>query len=307
MVCNQEHDTEKAALPEFILKEVEIMGNSQHSREEILAHIPLHVGDPFARRQELWNEWCSKLVEMFDLHDATAGVIWHIDGMVSFIVDVVERGAEHRSKFRSAPIGLPQQLPDSVMSLYDDLASIQDELQGRGETCFESISQGYLDYSESRMHEIVLQLIEAVPPYREALLDIVAIHRDAETRAAAATMLHWAGEVSKSIAIVHRLLDDPDQAVRNNISRFMIQYLGQLSSCHVRQGVIDALLTQLDRPSGTDRNKAIYGLLRLAQSFEVDRTHIAQRGLDIIRDMERNSVMNNQVRNPARELLDLVE
>ena len=87
----------------------------------------------------------------------------------------------------------------------------------------------------------------------------------------------------------------------------MIQYLDQLSSCHLRQSVIGALLTQLDRPSGTDRNKAIYGLLRLAQSFEVDRTHIAQGGLDIIRDMERNSVMNNQVRNPARELLDLVE
>ena len=45
--AQEQSDTGKATLPVFIWKEVEIMGNTQHSREEILAHIPLQLGEFF--------------------------------------------------------------------------------------------------------------------------------------------------------------------------------------------------------------------------------------------------------------------
>jgi hypothetical protein len=297
----------KATSPEFIWKEVEIMGNTQHSREEILAHIPLRLGEPFVREPERWNKWCAKLVDVFDFHDATAGAMRGIDGTARLSVEIVERGAEHRSHFRSAPTGLTRPLPDSVRSLYDDLVARGEELFEQRKVNAESGYGGYLDYADLRMHKVVLQLIKTVPPHRKTLLDTVANDRDANKRATAATMLHWAGETTKSIAVVHRLLDDPDYAVRNNISRFMNHYLDRLESRDLRQRVIDALLVQLDRPSGSDRNKAIYGLRELAQSFEVDRAYIAHRGLDVIRYMARNSLAGSFVCDPAKEILELIE
>ena len=126
-------------------------------------------------------------------------------------------------------------------------------------------------------------------------------------RQAAATLLNWVGgDVEKTLRESQSLLDDPDDGVRNNVSRFMIQFVGEVKSKRVRHQLIDAFVRQIERPSHGDRNKGLYNLLAIAKASPADRDYIRRHAGEPVRYLAQNSVVFN-VRGPARELVALVD
>src|SRR6185436_8290746 len=97
---------------------------------------------------------------------------------------------------------------------------------------------------------------------------------DKNPRRRAATLLNWAGDLDHTLRETLTLLDDPDEGVRNNLSRFMMHFSGQVKSRRLRHRMIDAFTRQLDFPGHGDRNKGLYNLLAIAQARPEDRSYI---------------------------------
>jgi len=227
-------------------------------------------------------------------------------------VDIVEKGRESLLKFRDAPSG-------SVPFGNDEMVTISAELDSKtmaaamaGHGYSESGEEGYLSYDDPTgknedLGPQVERLAQLVPKYRDNLLDILRREKDPNNRLRAATLLNWAGgDLEGTLRLALPLLNDPDEGVRNNLSRFMIQFVGRVKSKSLRHRLIGAFVQQIERPSHGDRNKGLYNLLGIAKAWPDDRGYIRSHGGEPIRYLTENSVIFN-VQGPARELLALID
>jgi len=285
---------------------VEVFGNRKTIKKDVLASIPIEVGDAFEDDPASWQEWCRDLKNQFGFHFTNCSAVRYINFEAYLVVDIVEDGDEYRNVFRSEPTGTVQLATPEILSLHESLYKRLFDLFNQGVGVLESADKGHLDYADKEMHKIAEQLVKLVPKYRDNLLEVLAKDKDINKRATAANLLNWSvSNLSDSVAKSNRLLDDPSDLVRNNISRFTTNFVDRLQSQSARQELIDNLLLQLDRPSHGDRNKAIYNLLSIANTFESDRPYIRVKGHALIDYTAKTSILDN-VRGPAADLLNLI-
>lgn len=285
----------------------EVIGNNTITTAELISRIPITVGEVYKEEPSSWRTWCEDLKNHFKFHYAHCSMVRYINFQAYFVIDVVEEGYEYRNQFRPEPMGDVELASPEILDLYDRLYARLWELFGQGTGSQESANKGYLDYGDSAMHEIVEQLIKLVPSYRENLLEVLEMDKDLNKREKAANLLNWTmTDLPDSILRASRLLDDPSDIVRNNISRFTMHFINWLPSPKDREVVIDRLLVQLDRPSHADRNKSIYNLLALAHAIPGDREYIRSKGISLIESIAKSSVLEN-VRDPAIELLAIIK
>jgi len=287
--------------PQWRWADFEVLGYRTVTRAVILDPPPVELGTPIPEEERPWEPWCEELEERLDLHRARCSPVYFAGGDGYLVIDVIEKGDEERDHFRPEPEG-EVEIPAEVRRRFDALEARQMELFRTGTPPRESAEGGFLDYDEPRMHELVTELRELVPPLRERLLEAVATDADAEDRAAAARLLNWAGDVTDSIARVHRHLDDPSVLVRNNISRFTLHHVHRVESPEVRRSLVEVLCRQVARPSHADRNKALYSLLHLSQTFPGELPAIRAGCGEPIATLAERSVLGN-VRDPAAELV----
>ncbi|HEX4955476.1 MAG TPA: hypothetical protein VF017_18955 [Thermoanaerobaculia bacterium] len=280
------------AEPRWRWRDFEIVGSTQTDPAAIRQAIPLPLGGAFPDDPEVWAAWCPGLAERFGLASLSCSPVLFLDGRAYLVVEVVEKEEAERLQFGTAPLE-DVALPESLVSLYTRLRERQQDNFRQGRANQEDVKQGYLDYSEPVMHGIAQELAAAVPPHRTTLLAALAQDKDAEDRARAATLLHWAPDKEGSIAAAHRYLADPSSLVRNDISRFLLFYLDQVKSRETLGSVIDALALQLSRPSHGDRNKALYALESLLEGTPDLSPVVAQKAGPWILRIARQSVLDN--------------
>jgi len=284
----------------------EIIGNHSISKNEILKHIPLKVGEDYKENSLTWKQWCGDLKNRFGFHFTQCSTVRYIDFKAYFVIEVVEIGYEYRNQFRSEPTEDIPFASTEILNLYARLYKRLSTLFEQGIGVQESVDKGYLDYSDKEMHEIVQQLIQLVPQYRENLLEVLAKDIDINKREKAANLLNWTvADIDNTVVKANALLDDPSGLVRNNVSRFTLHFIDKVNSQDARKGLIDRLLLQLDRPSFGDRNKAIFNLVALASRFPEDRPYLKEKGFSLIDSIATNSILEN-VRDPAAQLLKLL-
>lgn len=291
--------------PPWTWADVELMGHRSVDRAAILAELGFQAGAPYATDREGWARAARHLEEHFGFAQVHVSAVRFVDRRAYLVVDVVEVGEEHRGRFRPAPAGAEPPIDAEVLTLFERLGELRALGFEQGSPASELADDGFLDFDDPALHAIALELRRVVPAHREALIGI--LHRDAdrEKRSDAATLLNWGGEVADSIARVHVCADDPDVGVRNNVTRFLLHYLGRVESAEVRRALIEQLARQLGRPSHADRNKAVYGLLHLVESWPEDARvvrHLAGAGLHELAD---RSILSN-VGDPARQLLEIL-
>lgn len=292
--------------PQWTWKGFEIIGNEKASRSDILSFIPVKVGEPYAETPDQWHQWCDDLKNGLGFYQTECSAVRYANFDAYFVVEVVERGQEYRTQFRSTPTGDIPFASAEVLDLYERLYKRLWDLFNQGQPAQETTDKGFLDYSDKEMHEIVLQLTQAVPTYRGNLLKVLAEDRDINKREKAANLLNWSiTNLDQSVVEANRLLDDPSSLVRNNISRFTLHFIGKVKNKSQRKQIIKNLLVQLDRPSHGDRNKAIYNLLFIAQKFPEDVAFMKKTGLKLIRKIADTSVLDN-VRDPAQSLIKMM-
>ena len=284
----------------------EVVGNHKVTKSEILSHIPVKIGDIYEEDPVLWKKWCVDLKDHFKFYFTDCSSVRYINFQAFFVVEVIELGQEYRNQYRLEPTRDLQLASPEILKLYDQLYSRMMMLFNQGINIIESYDKGYLDYSDQEMHKVAEQLAKTVPRYRLNLLDVLENDKSVNQREKAANLLNWSvNELANSVMYANRLLDDPSDLVRNNISRFTLHFIDKVNNQKNREEMIDRLLLQLNRPSHADRNKAIYNLLFIAQIHPTDREYIKLKGEYLIKYIANTSLLDN-VRDPAIQLLKLV-
>lgn len=283
----------------------EVLGNHSVGREEIIKKIPLQVGEKYKEDISAWTKWCERLVQTYSFSSAECSGVRYSDFQAFFVVDVVEKGQEHRFKFRPTPTRDLTLANDRVMTTYQNLQKRLWYLFSQGKPSSESWSHGYLDYADPEMHQMVLELVKLTPPYRKNIIRVLREDKDPSKRMAAADLLNWAGKGSKSVLRTHTLLDDPHSGVRNQLARFMHHFVGSIRSENKLRAIIDSLLVQLDRPSHGDRNKALFNLFEILKHRPELTQYIKEKGQPLIQYTADTSVLSN-VGGLAKEILALL-
>lgn len=284
----------------------EVIGNHKLTKAELLKYIPIKVGDLYKEDPISWEKWCADLKTHFKFHFTKCSSVRYLDFKSFFTLEIVEPGYEYRTQFRVEP---KEDIPLAtleIMDFYERLYKRLWELFNQGIGVQEKTDKGYLDYADKEMHEIVEKLIRLTPKYRDNLLEVLEKDKDINKREKAANLLNWTvTNLAGSVVKANSLLDDPSELVRNNISRFTFHFIEKVQSQLDRQGLIDNLLIQLDRPSHGDRNKAIYNLVHLAEKFPADRPYMKAKGLPLIEYTANTSILDN-VSGPATQLIKLL-
>ena len=294
---------------------LEILGSRRVPRSEIERLIPIPLGEAYHQGDApFWTEACAQVKVRFDFASVDCGdrPLRVFAGRKAYlIVDIVEKGDEERMRFREAPSGSVAFGSERMLEIAAELSSITLKAAMAGRSYNESGRRGYLEYLDAKgenedLGPRVEELARLVPSHRDNLLEVLRGERNPEHRQQAANLLNWAGgDLEKLLRRTLTLLDDPDPGVRNNLSRFMIKFVGQVRSRRLHRRLVDAFIAQIERPSHGDRNKGIYNLLEIAKAMPQGPTYL-WRGREPIRYLAENSILFN-VQGPARELLDLVD
>lgn len=294
---------------------MEILGNHHVPRGEIEKHIPIPIGGPYTLADPpFWKDACAAVERSFGFAKVECGQrpLRVFDGRKAYLViDVVERGHERFLEFRPAPQGTVPFDDPQMIALGDELVKKTLDAAMAGHPYMEGGEKGYLTYSDPNgqnedLAPVVERLARLVPSHRDNLFGVLRGEKDPGHRQTAANLLNWSGgNLDATIREMIPLLDDPDAGVRNNLSRFMIQFVGRVDSQRLRHRLIDAFLFQIQRPNHGDRNKGLYNLLMMAKASPDDRTYIRRHGIESIRYLAQNSILFN-VKGPAEELSAIV-
>lgn len=286
---------------------VEIMGNLNHTNDEILKFSHIKPGENYLENQEEWDQWCSDLKIQLKLFYTHCSANRYSSRQAFLVIDVVEFDQQHRVLFRDQPTKEIPLVNKNIIDLYEKLYTRYWDLFEKGIRFEENVSSGYLDFTDAELHKMSLELAKLVPTYVNNIFEVLQNDKDEIKRAMAANLLNWTiANIDTSIVRANILLDDPSSLVRNNISRFSIPFMNRLKSPKQRQSVIKNLIIQIDRPSFSDRNKAIYGLLNIAILYPSERPFIKEAGFHLIETISQKSILSN-VREPALELVALLK
>jgi hypothetical protein len=292
----------------------EIHGNHQIDTKQILRNLPKRrLGRRIDKNTKLRVENATKsLQEKYALPFAGSAVFRFLgqdESRNAFgVIDIVEKGDEHRCTYREINARELILANQEILDLHQQLYGRISDLFNQGIAVLESYGTDYLDFPyDPECHKLCLRLAHIVPTHKANILEVLEFHADEDTRAIAANLLCWTRQdLEHTIAQANSLLDDPSSSVRNNISRFMIPYVGRIYGAYIKHPLIKNLLVQLDRPSHYDRNKAIYCLLSIAErSGFLDRQYIKSHGEKLIKRIAATALMPN-VKAPAEQLLALI-
>lgn len=251
----------------WMFRGIELIG-TQKSKLEIEANIPFVLGSEcnlFTYDRALLQKLAKELKEKFNFKKVLCDFVAYDKGDVFLVIDVIEEENKCSRTFLSSIPWLAPELPLLHEKLYNQIL----DMFKNNTVTEENWHNDYLDFSNTTLHEMVQQLIHIVPPFREHLINIIKYDKDGKKRAMAANLLNWTkANFEDTVNKIVDCLDDPELEVRNNISRFIFYTVKELQSSSLRHKLIDNLLLQLTRASHADRNKALYGLLFIAQSSQ---------------------------------------
>lgn len=283
----------------------EIVGQQQHTREEIAALLPVELGTPYPEDRAIF-ERCNEILraELDVAHVACSNVPF-LTGEAYLVVEVVEHGEEERREYRPAPAGDAPLAPE-LAALYDRLIGSLNAAFREGADVGENMYAGYLDYRHPEMHAVVEEMRRVVPRRRDELLRVLAENPEGANRARAAWLLNWAGDEADTIARVLPALDDPHGVTRNDVTRFLLHYVDHLEDEATLRALVDALARQLRRPSHGDRNKAASSLEALLEAHPELGPYVLEKAGPWLRRIAEQSILDN-VGGVAREVLAIAE
>ncbi len=292
-----------ANLQAWIFKGIELIG-TKVDKAKFVPFIPLTIGKPCDSNdfsQEHLKEWALTLKKIYAFQEILCDFVLYDQGDAYLVINIIERPC-----FRAQPYHTIQWQNSQLIELHDSLYQQFFTSFKQGIAIKENWDNGYLDFSDSQLHQIALELSHIVPAYKEHLIDILKYDSDSKKRSTAANLLNWIGkDYEDTVSRIYLFLDDPALEVRNNLSRFIIYVIKSIQSASLRQKLINSLLCQLFYPSHADRNKALYCLLFIAQEFKEDRLYIAQKK-ELICSLAHTSILPN-IQDPAYKLLQLIE
>jgi hypothetical protein len=222
------------------------------------------------------------------------------DNGLYVMIDVVEtKDVDRRMPFRTAPT---ENLPDpaGLIAKWDEYQDKVFSLMFSGTSLQVSscpVIHCLAPFSLPELAPYLPVFNDGAKAHETELYDIVARDKDAERRASALFLLAHANNPTKLLPVLTRSMKDPEDGVRNNAMRIMMQMALENPD---RDFPIQDLIAALQFPGGDDRNKSAYVLAALVKSPRY-RDAIQKDAVPSLLKLLRLHQVNNH--DPAYQIL----
>lgn len=218
-------------------------------------------------------------------------ILYQHDPITHITVDVVENKDRHRLLyFQAVP---KQDIPDQ-----DHLIIKWQEYEKLG---FEIVyrTHQFPDFKKCPAHHCLFgfeqeklkkyeSIFSEAEKHKTNLINIMRFDKDAHKRGAAVFVLAHIKNPHELIEILLPAIHDSSALVRNNAMRVLGATLANNKSNHLP---LDKIMTALDYPTTTDRNKALFIILSMATDINAPyiKMHAGQRLLSILKLQQPNN------------------
>lgn len=217
-------------------------------------------------------------------------------------VDIVEPAdAERRMPFTDEPTGRYAD-PDGLLALWQEYQSKGWRLAVSGDSTTAScpVVHCLFSFGHPELAPYLTQFNDGARRHGDLLLEIAQRDRDARYRRSALLLLVHALEPADLLPVVARAVEDPDSGVRNDALRIML-YMAEADP--QRDYPLGRVIAALDFPGSSERNKAAYTLLHLAQAGVHHETIMTEALPNVLRLLRTEKPNTHE---PAYELLTVL-
>lgn len=242
---------------------IEVIGCNKNLATQIRAIIPLKIGSPLNLTEETLKEWCKTVNDEIVPLKAKCNFVGYPEQKhYYYIVDVIN--PSDLDPYRKIEVNKLNNLtiPKKIYSIFKELNTKQFKTLISGVPSGENFKKGYINYSDPKLQKFTHILAKNVPKHNSLIINIITHSSDVEQRRDASTLLSWAKlSVPQIEEIINRnLLSDPDEAVRNNLTRSLSFYFKNTFEPRLAEKIIHSCCEQINFPSHGDRNKALISI-----------------------------------------------
>lgn len=248
---------------------VEVIGCDKTMAKQIREIIPLKIGSPLNLTEEALKKWCKTVNnEIAPLKAECSFVGYPKEKHFYYVVDVIN--PSDLVPYRKIEINQLNNLtvPKKIYSVFKELNTKRFKALVSSIPAGENFKKGYVDYSDPNLQKFTRILAKNVPKHNLLLIDVITHSSNVEQRRDASTLLSWAKlSISQIEEIINRnLLNDPDEAVRNNLTRSLSFYFKNTFEPNLGKKIIHSCCEQINFPSHGDRNKALISIDQIISS-----------------------------------------
>ncbi len=262
-----------------VIRGTDLFGSERICKEELMSAEPalwseLHSALEVAelggneRVAKIVNQLEERLRRNYGLPYVHISIIFYFQGderEAYITIDVVEKeDAERRLNFNSHPQGMFND-PDGLIAQWDAYLQIGWDLLEKGEIgCGEVKCRAFhsiFGHQHPQLAHFEELFIDGVAKNKEILIDILHCDSNDHRRASAAFLLAYMRDGQQLANILESSISDPSSEVRNDVLRVYSMIAQDYPNIVIP---MEKILTALNYPDATDRNKAaavIYGVV----------------------------------------------
>lgn len=289
---------------------IEVMGGDKKSSELVRKLIPLKTGTPFHYDKDQFKLWCDTVKEKVKAQDIHCAFIGYLEGDYYYNVEITPIGAKLMN-FRVLPefSGDIPQIPKELDKLFEQWDERFMTMIKIGKNPHEAYKDGYVDYQDPLLHNLVKKFVILVSKNNELLLKVIRYSPDPTQRAKASTLLSWSKNIENiEYVLKWDLLNDPDEGVRNDLARALSFMFVDVKNKKTLRDSTAVFCRQATLPSHTDRNKALVSLQNiLLQHEDLDlASNINEECRNTLTYISQMSVLPN-AGGLAKNILEIIE
>jgi hypothetical protein len=286
---------------------VEIYGNRTIDDKVVMADLPVKLGASITQGKPELDSWCAALSGRLSVASAQCNTVYLRADRAYLVIDIVER-----AEGKAAVIALPN--GGSNVKLDPKLLELSEEMRKLEEQSFftqkdsspDLTNTRFLDYNDKTLHEFAQKLHTQSSPQADQVIKVATGSSSNEQRRAATLLLNWVGDPVKSIQATRHLMLDSDQGVRNNITNFVLAFVKLVKDKELLNQIADDLFSQVQLPTHTDRNKALYAILQLQKIVDSQTPIVTPSRAKVLEDIVARSHLPN-ISAPARRILQVAQ
>ena len=298
------------ASPLYTFEGVEVFGTRKVPKEKVLELLSFPAPGTRLEEKDLvpyLMEGKKRLTEAYTFASCRISpVSWSTTRTLRVTVDLVDVGDEWRMPFTPEPRGVVPD-PGGLLAAWKDYNKTLWKLRGEGAVSMETgdcrapiACYGRFDHPELAPHE--QRFTDGVPQNVEGLVRMMRGDRNPSNRQSAAILLGYMTSREELVRVLLPSVRDPNLGVRNEVLRV----LGAAQKGQPRVIVpLETVLEALWYPSGTDRNKAGWALVRIVETEgTVHRKQILDKAGEVL--MEMAAAKEKIDHEPARKVLAML-
>lgn len=242
---------------------VEVIGCNKTIANQIREIIPLKIGSPLNLTEETLKTWCKMVNNKIVPNKAECSFVGYPkEKHYYYVVDVTS--TSDLNPYRKIEISELNNLtiPKKIYSAFKKLNTKQFKALTSGVSSGENFNKGHIEYSNLKLQKFTDKLSKATPQHRQLLIEIITHSSNVAQRRDSSTLLSWAKLTESEIETIidRNLLNDPDSATRNNLTRSLSFYFKNAFEPQLTEKIIHSCCQQINFPSHGDRNKALISI-----------------------------------------------